>query len=152
MKTKQFHLGDVLSVITGNLVSLRHVDGLYDILGFMIDAPGLMTHQIPSASLICEPVLKQRYPELVCPEMDLAVKDLLRKLVPVDYTDNAKGRKSALKILKQWLSDMMKGKYGVACSEYYEVEALEKSECKMKDPVAEACEMVGSDKLIFASR
>lgn len=32
MKTRKFHLGDVLSVITARVVSPRHVDGLYDIL------------------------------------------------------------------------------------------------------------------------
>jgi hypothetical protein len=33
--TRPFHLGDVLTITTGRLVSPRHMDGVYDVLNFM---------------------------------------------------------------------------------------------------------------------
>ena len=43
---KQFYLGDVLSVAIDRLVSLRHMDGVYDILNFMT-GDDLLTHELP---------------------------------------------------------------------------------------------------------
>lgn len=33
--TRDFELGDILSITTGALVSRRHIDGVYDILNWM---------------------------------------------------------------------------------------------------------------------
>ena len=35
MQRRTFHLGDILSLSTGRLVSLRHLDGVYDLLNFL---------------------------------------------------------------------------------------------------------------------
>lgn len=58
-----FHLGDILSVTTGRLVSPRHVDGVYDLLGFMT-GESLFTHQLPRASRECEAPLLAQHPQL----------------------------------------------------------------------------------------
>lgn len=49
METKSFHIGDVLSAMTGTLVSPRHIGGVYDVLNWMT-GESLMTHQLPRAS------------------------------------------------------------------------------------------------------
>lgn len=69
-ETKAFHLGDVLSVTTGRLVSHDHIDGVYNILSWMTGEP-LMTHQLPRAFepaknviLVTFPILRRiEYPE-----------------------------------------------------------------------------------------
>ena len=63
MKTKKFHLGDILSVTMGRLVSPRHMDGIYDILNFMT-GDNLFTHQLPTASRVCKPDLLRQHPQL----------------------------------------------------------------------------------------
>ena len=48
-ESKRFHISDILSITTGRLVATRHVEGIYDILGFMTGEE-LFTHQLPRAS------------------------------------------------------------------------------------------------------
>ena len=60
---REFHIGDVLSITTGLLVSPRHMAGVYDILDYM-EGWSHFTHQLGDAAARCkEPLLKQ-YPEL----------------------------------------------------------------------------------------
>jgi hypothetical protein len=61
--TKDFHIGDILSITDGHLVSPRHIDGVYDILGWMT-GDQLWTHQLPRASRECEPSLREQHPDL----------------------------------------------------------------------------------------
>jgi len=60
---RKFHLGDVLSVTTGCLVSPRGIDGVYDILNFMT-GDSLFTHQLVRAAEVAAPVLLARFPQL----------------------------------------------------------------------------------------
>lgn len=60
---RTFHLGDVLSVTTGKLVSTRHIGGVYDILGFMTGEQ-LYTHQLPRACREAAPEILRQHPEL----------------------------------------------------------------------------------------
>ena len=62
---KKFHIGDILSVTTGKLVSPRHIDGVYDILGYMSGAGGsVWTHELPVLSDKYKPYILEKYPEL----------------------------------------------------------------------------------------
>lgn len=61
--TKTFHVGDIISITDGHLVSPRHVEGVYDILNWMT-GESLMTHQLPRASRECEDNLKAQHPDL----------------------------------------------------------------------------------------
>jgi hypothetical protein len=63
MQTKRYHLGDILSITTGRLVSPRHMDGVYDILNFMT-GDDLYTHQLPRAADECRPYLAKQFPQL----------------------------------------------------------------------------------------
>ena len=62
-ETRVFHLGDLLSVTTGTLVSPRYMDGLCDILGYLLaSAPDLDKLQATMAA--CRPYLLSRVPAL----------------------------------------------------------------------------------------
>jgi hypothetical protein len=63
MTTKSFHIGDVLSITDGKLVSPDHIGGVYNILNWMT-GESLMTHQLPRVSLECKPYLAEQFPEL----------------------------------------------------------------------------------------
>lgn len=60
---KSFDLGDVLSITTGRLVSLRHMAGIYDILNFMT-GDDLYTHQLGRGMEKCAPALFAQHPSL----------------------------------------------------------------------------------------
>lgn len=60
---KKFHISDILSVMTGKMVSIRNMEGLYDILDYMTD-DNLHTHQIPRALDECKPYLVKQFPQL----------------------------------------------------------------------------------------
>jgi len=63
-ESRDFHIGDILSVTTGRLLSPRGVGGVYDILNFMT-SDTLYTHQLPRASDECRPELLRQHPKLV---------------------------------------------------------------------------------------
>lgn len=63
MDTRDFHIGDILSITTGHLVSPRLMGGVYDILNFMQN-DNLFTHQLPRASQECKPYLLEQHPQL----------------------------------------------------------------------------------------
>lgn len=66
--TKLFHIGDVLTITSGKLISPRHIDGVYDICGWMT-GESLMTHSLPRVSRECEPFLRQQHPDLAAVEV-----------------------------------------------------------------------------------
>jgi hypothetical protein len=63
MSARSFHLGDILSITTGRLVSPRHVEALYDVLNFMT-GDNLFTHQLPRATDECAPEILRQHPDL----------------------------------------------------------------------------------------
>ena len=64
MNTKEFHVGDILSITTGRLVSLKGMDGVYEILNYMTGEI-LHTVGIPRAADDALPYLIQQLPWLV---------------------------------------------------------------------------------------
>ena len=63
-ETKDFHIGDVLTITDGKLVAPRYIAAVYDICEWMSGQEGLMTHQLPRVSREIEPYLRQQHPEL----------------------------------------------------------------------------------------
>lgn len=63
MTTKTFHIGDVLTITSGVLVSPRHVDGIYDICSHMT-GEDVFTHQLPRVAEEIEGDLRRQHPEL----------------------------------------------------------------------------------------
>jgi hypothetical protein len=70
MSARSFHLGDILSLTTGRLVSPRHMDGVHDLCSFMAGEP-VWTHQLPRVARECEPALLAQHPDLA----DIEVPD-----------------------------------------------------------------------------
>lgn len=62
-ETKLFHVGDVLSITADRLCSPHGMEGVYDILNFMLHAD-VFTHQIPMGIQICKPELLKQFPQL----------------------------------------------------------------------------------------
>lgn len=61
--TKRFHVGTILSIIDGKLVSPDHISGIYAICDWMT-AESNMTHQLPRVSREIEPHLRKQFPDL----------------------------------------------------------------------------------------
>lgn len=71
-ETRDFHLGDILTITTEHLVTPNGVDGLYQILNWMT-GDNLFTHQLPRATRECAPDLLRQHPDLAnvtVPEFD----------------------------------------------------------------------------------
>lgn len=83
--TRRFHIGDILSVIHDRLVSPDHIDGLYRLLGWMVNEAGVMTHQLPRLSRECEGFLRETFPDLS--ELDVAAA--MERIKPTSLADIA---------------------------------------------------------------
>lgn len=119
-ETRKFALDDILTVTTGRLLSRRHMDGLYDILGFMT-GESLFTHQLGRAADACGPALLEQHPKL-------------RGVQPPDGTD-------ALDLMA-WLVSVER-QYG----ETLPVAPLAVGVWEQRNPVEELCDMVGPEKV-----
>jgi len=112
---RTFHLGDILSVTTGRLVSPSHMDGLWGVLNFMT-GDNLMTHQLPRAGEECAPELLRQHPDLANVE------------VPARFDGELD--------VRQWLSRQV-----VLFGEYREVTSLDANDHTVIDPIAELAMM-----------
>lgn len=114
----QFHISDVLTVITGRLLSRDGVDGLYHILNFMT-GDDLYTHQLPRAAQACAPVLKQQFPHLADAE-------------------------------SRWAGANTKEACAAWCAQFEPeyLEVLPPATWESREPVAEAVDMVGVERVI----
>lgn len=68
--TREFHLGDLITVTDGHLCSPRRMDGVYAILNFLT-GDNLMTHQLPMAMRTVSPYLYEEHPflkDISCPD------------------------------------------------------------------------------------
>jgi hypothetical protein len=61
--SKLFHIGTILSVTTGRLVSPTGLNGVYEILSYMA-GESVYTHQIPRFGEECAPWLLRQHPQL----------------------------------------------------------------------------------------
>lgn len=120
MDTTAFPLADVLSITTGRLLSRRHIDGMYTLLGHMT-GHDLFTHQLPRAARECAPALLAQHPQLagVTPPAGVDAFDLMAWLIEQERI------------------------YG----EMLPVKALPSS--TPVDPIEEACNLVGAEKVML---
>lgn len=121
MQTKKFHLGDLLSITTSQMLSLRNMNGVYDILNFMT-SDNLFTHQLPRAADECRPYLLEQFPQLA----------------EVDASGVNKEN------YKQWIAEQV-AKYG----KEFEVKPIPKGAHQFKKPIAELAEMTGGSENII---
>jgi len=122
MTAKQFHIGDIISIIHDRLFSLDHVGGLYNILGWMTDDE-LFTHQLPRASRECEPLLRQWFPDLAALELPEV---------------------SSLEEIRDWFDQLAAG--GMVM--WRDVPKLHPEDHARIDPVLELQHIVGTEKVI----
>lgn len=120
---REFHLGDLLSVTDGHLLSPRKMEGVSDLLSYMT-GERLWVHALIRAADFCTPYLLGRYPFLV----DLKM--------PSEFTGNVE---ASLK----WLDEQV-AVYG----EMFEVEPLPEGEWNSIDPIEELVSMIGPDRVI----
>ncbi len=120
---RDFHIGDILSITTGRLVSPRLIDGVYDILDYMT-GDELMTHQLPRAAEECRPSLREQHPDLA----DVAV--------PEEFT----GKEH----VDRWLGDLVL-QYG----ETRAVRPLEAGDHRVINPIEELADMLGGSERIY---
>jgi len=72
-KIKTFNLSDVLSVSTGRLLSDRHMEGVYDLIGHLVNDNGVTTIGIAALSGRCKAFMLETFPKLA--DADLALLD-----------------------------------------------------------------------------
>lgn len=120
-KSRKFHLGTILTIVVGKLLSPRLMDGVYDILNYMT-SDNLYTHQLPRAADECKYYLLLEMPWLN--EID-------------DSSVNGENYET-------WLNDQVK-KYG----EYHTIYPIHSEDHKRIDPIEELKQMgVDEDKII----
>lgn len=120
--SQQFHVGDLLSITDGHLVSPTNMDGVYRIIDFVTGIPHF-THQLPRGADVCKPWLLQQHPWLA----EITVPDSLRGAADVEA----------------FVASVV-AKYGP----FHEVEPLPFGAYVGREPIAELEEMVGSDRVI----
>lgn len=127
--SKSFHLGDLVSVYTGTLVSPDHIGGVYNVCDF-VGGQAHMTHQLPRASQAIRPWLLAQHPWLSDVEVNL------------DIPDGA-DRDEAWLIVSTWL-----GQATARWGEHHEVEAMPFGMYVGREPIAELQEMAPHARVI----
>lgn len=117
----RFHLGDILSITTGKLVSPDHMDGVYRILNHLT-GDDLFTHQLPAAAKTMTPVLLAQFPQLATVDAS-------------GVTDEATA--------KAFLAGQV-----AAHGEWHEVTAPSSALWGEHDAMQELIDMVGEDRVI----
>jgi hypothetical protein len=134
--SRLFHVGDILSITTGKLVSTRLMEGVHDILNFMTSET-LSNHQLKRASQICKPELMKQLPVLGTREIAvISVEELTGLLKNKDSDPES--------IVSDWLS---KNIYPIT-GEFMNVQPLDVAYPSM-DPAEEMEWMQGSNEGII---
>lgn len=118
-----FDVGDILSVTDGRLLSKRHMQGVYDILNYMTK-DSLFTHQLPRASEVCRPYLREQHSDLVITDIP-------------EFTGD---EEEQLKILNEWLEQFGPPRL---------VQCLPAGVWNHINPIEELCDMVGPEKVFI---
>lgn len=119
--THPFHLGDILSVLTGKLLGPTGMDGVYAVLKHL-SGTQVETHQVPRVMDETRPGLRKQFPQL-------------NGVVPVNL--------SGADQYRDWLAQQV-ARYG----ELHEVETLPAEEVQDIDPISEAAERFPPDRII----
>lgn len=130
--TKAFHLGDILSITHDRLVSLRHMEGVYDICNFLTQ-DSLYTHQLVRVHAECKAHLLALHPQL----------NQIAKVTDAEILAMPLERSKPAEWWKRWLETQV-AQYG----EYLDVTTIPDGIHEYKDPIEEAVEMVGPDRVI----
>ncbi len=134
--TKQFHLGDVLSVTTGWVLSPEGMSGLYEILNYMTDSD-LNTMALCRAADQCSPKLLEQFPQFATSDFQAAFEEY-KQLAEAATRDDVKS------VAQQWVATQIQ-KYG----EMFDVEPLPKGAFEEKHPIEDYLDLSGDpDKVV----
>jgi hypothetical protein len=122
MPTRKFHLGDLISVTTGRLVSPDHIGGVYAVVDFLTGEQHF-THQLPRACREITPELIRQHSWLV------------QVVVPEWVSDQA--------TCDRWLAEAT-ARWGTE----HEVEQLQLGAYLGREPIAELREMTPHAQII----
>ena len=128
--TKRFHVGDVLSVYSGYLVSMNGMDGVCDVLNFLT-RDDLFTHQLPRAMEECHGYLERAHPFLTtidCSSVGTAEEPLTEET------------------LRQWL-DSVVAQHGAMV----ELTPMPEDAHEYRHPLEELQAMVGNKPILVVS-
>jgi hypothetical protein len=87
--SRDFDLGDILSISDGRLVSPRHMDGVYDIVNYMT-GDSISTIGLLAAAPVCRRALLEQHPALA------VVSEDHTELTPANFLDWLNGWKAKL--------------------------------------------------------
>lgn len=139
MKTMRFGLADVLQITTG--IMLTSMDQIYAILNHMTD-DNLSTHQLPRAMRQCRPFLLETYPELS--RVGDGFVALLNRNIAIASETNGD---SAERACSDWVSCLIGLDY-LGLHAFYDVPQIPESQRSHVDPMAEAVQIFGADKVV----
>ena len=107
METKQFHLGDVLSVVVNVLVSRRRLVGTNILLEFMVKDNRFKEHPLFSKPIMsmCQMCLLMQFPQLATGEIASVANELTSKL------ESRTADEDQEEIIEKWLAEQV-AKYG----------------------------------------
>jgi len=127
--SKSFHVGDLLSVTDGRLVSPSHIGGVYAVVDF-VTGQAHMTHQLGRAAEVVRPWLLEQHPWLADVVFDYEIP-------PGTSNDDA------MLIIMAWLA-------GVAAEhgERHDVEPMPFGMYVGREPIAELREMAPHAQII----
>jgi len=128
---KSIAIGDILSITTGRLVSHDGVGGLYNILDWMT-GDSLFTHQLTRASDVCEPVLKELFPEIG------AVR------FPAARYDELTSGNTTPEYIKEWIFQWV-DRQGERLGEWHDVPKLADGLWESREPIQELRDMLYGD-------
>lgn len=127
MPTRSFHLGDLLSITTGRLVSPDHIDGVWMLIDYVTGVTH-MTHQLPRATLVVRGWLLRDRPWLAEIEVpEFTGRDLVQEAQ-----------------VWSWLAKQV-ALYG----ERHKVKAMPPGTYQGRDPLIELEEMMGGPERII---
>lgn len=121
-ESQTFHIGDLISITDGHLVSPSHMDGIYRIIDYVTGIPHF-THQLPRAVEVVRPWLLEQH-------------SWLNEITVPDGLNGKDG-------VANWLAPVA-AQYG----EFHDVKPLPFGAYVGREPIAEADEMVGKDRVI----
>lgn len=121
---RDFHIGDIVSLGAGVLVSPRGMEGIYEIAAFMAGEP-VWTHQLPRVGREATPALLAQHP---------ALAETFAEAEQVNG-DN----------WQDWLA-----KWAARHGEMLLIEPMNRDQHESIDPVSELAEKVHPDRIIVA--
>ena len=127
--SRTFHIGDLLSITDGRLVSPNHIGGVYEICDYALGQEH-MTHQLPRAARTLKPWLLEQHPWLADVKFELDI--------PSGTT-----KEDAQRIVGECMAALA-AQYG----EFHDVEPMPFGAYVGREPIAELREMAPHAEII----